>query len=87
MVFYLKNNIHPGHTQVEVKRDKNEVGFWTVLKSRSSTKEVKPEKDKYTHITKSEATCSKYINIYITCFLNKHIIQSKNSRNLNKLQV
>lgn len=73
--------------QVEVKRDKNEVGLWIVLKTHSSTKEVKPEKDKYTCITKNVVTRSMYIRKHIMYTFNKCIFQSKNSRNLNKLQV
>lgn len=86
MVFYLKSNVRPGHMQVEVKRDKNEVRLWTVLKSHSSTKDVKPEKDNYTRITKSKVTCSKHIRKQIIHIFNKYIFQSKNCRHLNKLQ-
>lgn len=71
MVLHLKSDVHPGHMQVEVKRDKNEDGIWTVLKSHSSAKEVKVEKDKYTHITKSKVTCSKYIRKHIMFIFNK----------------
>lgn len=75
MVFYLESDVRPGHMQEEVKRDKNEVGLWTMLKSHSSTEEVKPEEDKYTRSTKSEVTCSKYMRKHIMYIFNKHIFQ------------
>lgn len=73
--------------QVEVKRAKYEAGLWTELKRHSSAKEVKPEKDKQTPITNRDVTCSTYLRKHIMYIFNKSIFQSKNSRNLNKLQV